>query len=331
MSVPDLHLVPRNLTPAQELHPVAQEMLDLLDEIQNWTEEGGGQKGLDIGYPQMTAAFEGLQAGIMLIAGQPNTGKSSLMTNMAVRITECNPNSYVLYISLDDHAKDLLPGMIASMARVGINDVKHPSLHEQSRARVQQGWTRMRQMAGRLKVIDASRTSTNVEELVPLIERHIQYCDQEHYQLVVMLDNFHDTTSTVMTGSENSKFDYVAKELGRIADQFHIPLVCSAELRKLNGNRRPVLDDVRETVKIAYKAKVVMLLYNEVGLRGPAAQVYWNENGNEDKRPVLECRVAKNKHSSFKGQFCFEFVPEMRHLREVPPEGVARYRQLSGG
>ena len=74
-----------------------------------------------------------------------------------------------------------------------------------------------------------------------------------------------------------------------------------------------------------------MLCYNEVGLRGESAQVFWEQDGINEKRPLLEVKVGKNKLSSYKKRMFFEFVPEMSYLREVPPEGTRRYNQMING
>mgnify|MGYP002514940018 CR=1 FL=1 len=97
----------------------------------------------------------------------------------------------------------------------------------------------------------------------------------------------------------------------RFLIQYNIPLVCTAEMKKINGDRRPILDDIRECVKIKYEAKAIILVYNEVHYKGESSEIFFNRNGYMMKQPVLELHFAKNKISSFKGRLFYEFYPEL--------------------
>lgn len=72
-----------------------------------------------------------------------------------------------------------------------------------------------------------------------------------------------------------------------------------------------------------------MLSFNEVGLRGQQANVYFQREDTEDeKSPVYEIEISKNKFGSFKGRIFFQFFPEMSHFREVPKSLGAQYAQM---
>lgn len=90
-------------------------------------------------------------------------------------------------------------------------------------------------------------------------------------------------------------------------------------------------DDIKESGKILYEAKGVMLCYNEVSLRGQQATVHYNRPDNPDKQPVYEVHVGKNKFSSYKGRMFFEFIPECASFREVSAAGAERYSQMVNG
>lgn len=334
--------------PLQDLLEIQLEMLETINRVEAYSQNRGLLGGLDWGMESLNKAFEGLNPGLILVAGQANVGKSAFCMQVGWQIalanrqkTETNPHrAYVLYFSLDDNATELLPRIISIDQRIPINVVKAPKKYKDKRpdliARRNIGVNKLKDSLDCFKIID-STAGTSLEFIEAEVKRHsvsLQMRD-ESYKLVVIVDNFHDVTvdSINFRDNGNAKFDYIAGELSRLCTQYDIPIICTAELRKLNGNRRPVMDDVRESVKIAYEAKAILLCYNEVGLRGESASVYFNRATEPDfaqyKQPVLEVKVGKNKYTSFKGRMFYEFYPECSYLREVLNDNSAqKYNQM---
>lgn len=330
-----------NQLDVENLLDIQKEMLNTIEYVDDYSWKKGELGGLDWGIDAFNKAFDGLQPGLIMIAGQPNIGKSALCMNLAwtiarsnKEVTEKKPNkAYVIYFSLDDNDTELLPRFIAIDQKIPINVVKAPKKYEEdivSMSRREQGIKNLKGMLDHFKIID-SKQGTSIEFIEEQIKRHqmeLQIKD-ETYKIVAIVDNFHDITVDGQNfASENKRFDHIAGEISRICTMFDIPFICTGEFRKLNGNRRPVVDDVRETVKIAYEAKAILLCYNEVGIRGDASSIYWQKPGVEDKQPVMEIKIGKNKYASFKSRIFFEFMPAMSYLKEVPIEGVKRYNQM---
>ena len=176
-----------------------------------------------------------------------------------------------------------------------------------------------------------------IEETVREYTRILEMAYPEKYQVVIFIDNFHDIQVTDDRYFEdNARFDHVSDKLTEIANTFLIPVLCSAEFRKINVHKRPNIDDIKNTGKIAYEAKAIMLLYNEYGTKNESADIYWElaDSRNPEavrKMPIVEFDVAKNKMSSFKGTHFMEFIPEMAHMRQVPDEDREYYLQKLSG
>ena len=319
-------------------------MLSTIDEVDAYSWARGEIGGLDWGYDSFNKAFEGLNTGVHLLGGASNVGKSGICMQLGWQIAKANQittpqrpkKAFVLYFSLDDSNNELLPRLIAIDQRIPINCVRFPKKYQDDvnlMERRAAGFESLKQNIDYINMMDVNEGS-DIEYIESTIEKYhteLQMID-EAYQLVVFIDNFHDITTTEKFGSDsNSKYDYIADKLTRICTRFDCPMICTAEFRKLNGNRRPVLDDIRESVKIIYEAKAILLCYNEVGLRGQQAQLFWNRPDTPNKQPIFEAHVGKNKFGSFKGRMFFEFMPEMSYFKEVPPAGVQRYSQMITG
>lgn len=128
--------------------------------------------------------------------------------------------------------------------------------------------------------------------------------------------------------SDKNKYDYLAQRCADLATKYDIPLVTSGEFKKLGGFRRPTTDDLRESIKIVYEAKAILLCYNEVGVKGEAASIYFDIAGRAQKQPIFEVSFGKNKLGGFKGRRFFEFYPEIARFEECGQAETKRYNNL---
>lgn len=259
---------------------------------------------------------------------------TSFLSQMAWNVATMNPDTYVIDFSLDDPMLDKLSRIIASGSKVLINAVKNPKNYLQYPKMLERraaGLRQLRKMVHCYKAYDQNH-GTDVDIIKDTIKRHIVELKEagEKRKVVVFIDNFHDLTTIAKEaqGSDKNKFDYLAQFVSDMATEFDIPIVCSAEFKKLNGFRRPSIDDIRESVKIKYEAKSIMLCYNEVSLKGEGASVYFEKAGDPAKQPVFEVKFAKNKYSKFKGRVYFEGYPEMAYFVEADEESTKRYNNV---
>ncbi|MFE4029316.1 DnaB-like helicase C-terminal domain-containing protein [Priestia sp. YIM B13551] len=321
-------------------------MRQTIDEVEEYSWNRGELGGLDWGYESLNKAFEGLNTGVHLVAGQSNIGKSSFMLQLAWQVSQANQTptkerprkAFVLYFSLDDSNNELLPRLVAIDQRIPINVVRFPKKYQDNSTYMKkraEGVIKLKQSVDFINMQDVNNGS-DIEYIQETMEAyHVELMKVDpSYQLVVFIDNFHDITigdEKLRSKTGGEKYDHIADLLTKIATKYDCPIVCTAEFRKLNGNRRPTVDDIRESVKILYEAKAVLLCYNEVSIRGQQATVHWMRADNPNKQPVYEVHVGKNKYSSFKGRMFFEFIPEMAFSREVSDAGAQRYSQMVNG
>lgn len=282
--------------------------------------------GVKTGYTCIDNAFDGgLYPGFTVIAGDSNLGKTALMTNLAWNVIQNNNDVYVMDFSLDDSMPEKLGRMAACSGKVIINAVRTPARYLQyplMLARRQKSLLNLRSMTDRYRAYDAS-FSTFVEDIQEEILNHLIYFDEHNInkKLVVFIDNFHDMDIREQPNlSQKDKFDTLAQWCNDFSAKYQIIMVCSAELKKLNSTRRPQIDDLRETVKIKYASKAVLLVYNEVHYKGEGANIYYTIQNNPYKQPIFEIHFAKNKYGEYKGRNFFEFYPDMAYLKECDPQ-----------
>lgn len=330
---------PNNLTFKFPDKPTTDYELAMWDTLNNFESNAWQAKnvGIKTGMDCMDKAFEGgLFPGFIIIGGDSNLGKSAFITQLAWGIVTNNTDVYVMDFSLDDAMPDKLARVAACSGRLIINAVKTPLNYMNyplMLIRRKNAILNLRANVDKYRAYD-STFSTYIEDIEKEIQNKLIYFDANgiNKKLVVCIDNFHDLNiASEPRLADKEKYDKIAQWCADVAIKYNITVVCSAELKKLNGNRRPQLDDIREAVKIKYEAKAVLLVYNEVHYKGDGADIFFMKNGNPFKQPIFEVHFAKNKFGTYKGRNFFEFYPEMAYMNECDPVTQKTYSQIIFG
>lgn len=315
--------------------PLAQTMYSTLHNYENksWS---AINKGVKTGFPALDKAFiDGFASGFYMIAGDANLGKSLVLTQLTWQMLENNPDVFILDFSLDDPMDDKVSKLIASWKSLPINYAKFPNgQSELVLARRMQGLVDLINNADRYLCYDNTFGSSielieaKVEEVKVMLEAY-----RPGTRLVVLIDSFHDLQIDAEPSlSETAKFNKLAQRVADLAIKFDLVLICTGELRKgdekSTGNLRPNLGAIRESVKIRYEAKAVILIYQDVHYKGDNADVFYLRPNDQTKYPVLELHIAKNKISSYKGRLFYYMYPELCKLVECNDAVSKQFRTL---
>lgn len=297
------------------------------------------QMGFKLKDEKMDKALNGLQAGLHIIAGSSNHGKSALLTDIEIGLLENNDNIYILSFSLDDTYEEKFSRITALMNNVNINFIRNPlkygmekSLDDDWYIKWKNSVTKAKTLSSKYNIYDGAFTSDideiekKIIETQTILEEYKLKTGIEK-RLVVVIDSFHDLTTSIdkLNKNHEAKFEYIARQVRSWHAKYNIPMICTAELKKLNAHRRPILDDVRDASKIVYVAKNIMLVYNEVSQKSEGAQVFYNIPGEPNKKPVLEVAFAKNKFTEFKGRLYYLFKPESVSLVPANKESELKW------
>lgn len=327
---------PQIIQEARANPPFLQRTLQTIEEVNEYAYNRGSM-GLDTGISFLNSAFNGLNPGLTLVAGPANSGKSALLLDMMRRVIKFNQvvtkdkpkKAYCIYFSLDDTNNELMPRLVASSQELPINEVLFPNNIQDKPevlAKRDKGFEELRSNAKFFSMYDANNGQSiqKIEEKLELIYNELETIFPGEYQMVIFIDNFHDIEYETESGfmEDNQRFDYISSRLNHIATLYDSPVVCSAEFRKVDSLKRASLSDIKSTGKITYEAKAIILVHNEVGVKGESSDVYWELGSRyegvvkERKMPVLEMNIAKNKFGSKKGREVLKFIPEFAYFSE---------------
>jgi hypothetical protein len=278
--------------------------------------------GYKTGFDKFTQAIDGLQPGLYVVAGKSNIGKSAFTIDLTLGVLNNNPEVSVLYCSYDDPAHKTLSRLISSYsACYSIKQIQNPRYalatkkDRDNRNYIVQSFKE--QFDNRLWIRGIECDSFIEETEATIIEMR-----QNNPNLIVIIDHFHKLlTRESAHHSDKAKYDYISNVLKKIATNQDVPVVVVAELRKLNEDRRPFLDDVKETNSLEYDSDCVLLFHSDVHANGQGADIYFMRKDVEEpdtKQPILECHVAKNKLGGFKSRILFRFFTDRSSIEEMP-------------
>lgn len=319
----------------RKYHDYEIEMLDIINEVEKFNWERGELGGFTFGDQLLDEAFSGLQPALYIIAGQPNIGKSMLALRLAWNVALNNDDAYVLYFAIDDPLFAIMPRVISMDQKIPINVAKIPQKFQDDdelMGKRKCGVQRLRENVGSFKILDKSYGYT-IESIKRIVFEHKAKIEQAGTgkKMVVFIDNLYDVEveDQAYAGETQKKLQKIAIDLDDICEVHKIPVVCTGELKKLNGARRPILDDLKETVKLQYVASAIMLCYNEVQVKGERANVYHlTPEKGEEKQPVLEVHVAKNKLGEYKGRIFYNMYPGYSVLEPLSKEQGRKFTSM---
>lgn len=295
-------------------------------------------------FPLMEAHLEGLDEGMFLFAAESNVGKSALMMSALYSACTCEENKLCgLYVSLDDQEDDIFSRIIAMQQMIPISVAAKPTRWETAIAEspekenVYRDWLNKREegiksltdVSGRFVLVDSEEIKSG-EKLLDYMKKYqcyVRATKGEDWNIIVAIDSLSDIRFADQPKlQERALHDYIAKTVKDWTKELHIPIFGSVHMRKLNGNRRPTLDDLKESGEYVYESSVTFLLHNDVSKNQEAANVFYQgEDPEEGKQPIIEIHWAKNKRSSYKKRsYCF-FAPGMSYVEECPKDASKRY------
>ena len=262
LKTPEEPVLTKKMQEQIENPDIFQETLREIESVDKYS-WSRGTMGLDFGVDWMNKAFRGLNPGLHLFAGSANVGKSSILLQLMWNIVHSNKYQnedhpripYCIYFSLDDTANELMPRLIALDQKITINQALFPkSLEEPTLIQKREaGIQALKDNIEFFTMRDSNKgySIEYIEETVREYTRILEMAYPEKYQVVIFVDNFHDIQVTDDRYFEdNARFDHVSDKLTEIANTFLIPVLCSAEFRKINVHKRPNIDDIKNTGKL---------------------------------------------------------------------------------
>jgi replicative DNA helicase len=261
-------------------------------------------------FKELAKNIDGLQVGFYLLGAESNVGKTALLTNLCMDILDTNPDSTVVYFSLDDSRKYTTYRFLSIKTQLHINETRkqlHDPIKKQSLDNARNEFLNYIR-TGRLIVKDIG-TANHIDHLEAEIKKV-----KDKSKLVVFVDGLYNMEVGDRFKSIREENIERARQVKALVDTYRIPILTTGELRKkdqtASKDKTPTMNDLMETGKFAYNANVVWLLY------GKAEELVKAE-------PFLTLEFVKNKLSDYKGIQDIQFKRATGTMIELPMIGFA--------
>ena len=300
-------------------------------------------------FPLFTKYMEGLESGFYMFAGESNGGKTAILLNIMRDFALHAPNKlFGIYFSLDDSCDEVYPRLIAMDQLIPISVGSKPQRCQEiidddpnteeamiARTMLEKravGLQHLRETNEHFKVVDKSKVKYGEQILNYSIKLQswLKAKDPEN-NIIVGIDSLSDMRfPSQRFESDKTRNDYIARTVKEWAvNILDCPIFGSLHLKKLGGNRRPIVDDVKESGEYVYEASTLFLVHNDVNKNKEDATIFDRIDGNEFKQPVIELNWAKNKKSSYKGITYHHFTTDYSKVTECSAEQNDRFRTLA--
>ena len=263
------------------LIPISSVVQNVFDEMNEAASSGNAIPGLPTGFPDLDRVILGLNnSELILVAGRPGMGKTSIALNMALHVG-LHLNKSVAIFSLEMSREQLATRLLSRASLVPLQALLTGQLSEQQ-------WRAVTDSAQSLSMtnilIDDNPTLT-VSDMNAQCRRvaDLGLVVIDYLQLMQSAGSGHSWSNESRTQAVSD----ISRMLKIMAKELNVPVICLSQLSRANESRqdkRPMLSDLRESGAIEQDADVVIGLYRDG---------YYNK---ESENPNLaEAIILKNR------------------------------------
>ena len=224
----------------QSLKQILPKTIDRLDFLSHSTSE---ITGVSTGFVEMDKMTAGLQRGeLVIIAGRPSMGKSTLAINIAENAALGNKIPAAIF-SLEMSAEQLAFRMLSSIGRIAASRLRNGKLFEEDWPRVDSAVT---MMSDAPIFIDDSGALTPTE-----IRARARRLKREHGLGLIVVDYLQLMQVPGTVENRATEISEISRSLKALAKELDVPVIALSQLNRSveqRQDKRPVMSDLRECV-----------------------------------------------------------------------------------
>ena len=245
----------------QDFMSISTVFSNILTKIEN-IKKHGTKLAIDTGYYDINAKISGWSNGdLIILAGRPSMGKTALAIGMAINAAKniYKEKKSVAVFSLEMSAEQLVNRMIAVETGVPSNKIASGNVTDGEFGVVMNVMTQF----GQIPVIIDDTPAITVAELRTKIRR----MKRKHNIAFALVDYLQLMRSSAKSKDNRvQEISDITQNLKAIAREFNIPLLALSQLSRnveSRDDKRPQLQDLRDSGSIEQDADIVMFLYRE--------------------------------------------------------------------
>lgn len=280
---------------AQALSDIAPDVLDKLE--RNYNAKQTGQELPDavyLGIPEIDKQGAMMPGDLLILAGRPGMGKSTVSRWAAMHIAKKFP---VLMLTQEMTKDEILTLMGATKGRVDSQRIRQMNINQTEYSALVKG------------LGDAASLDIHIDyirELSAMLAgiRAWRMATDQSKPAVVILDYLQQVKVKGKFGTRNEEVGFVSRTLKEIATHLNLVFVSLAQLNRgvehRGGDKIPQLSDLRDSGEIEQDASGVIFLYR------PEYYGFEQNEAGESTEGLVQAIISKNRHGKV-GTVSFHF------------------------
>lgn len=267
-------------TKNNKMIPLKQALFENLAELEKPARAKGEIMGVSTGFQTIDRQLLGLQPGqLVLIAARPGMGKTALALNWAVAAAK-QTNMAVAVFSYEMMYAELSMRLLASEACIDSRKLKTKEFNELDLRSISNAVQKL----SNLKLYINDSGTTNLMD----IRSYCRKLKAEQGLAMIIVDYLQIMPMHVKKQNREQEIAELSRGFKMLANELEIPIVALSQLNRTAAartDRRPQLQDLRESGSLEQDANIVCLIHRED---------YYDPQ--TPKKGIAEVIIAKNRN-----------------------------------
>ena len=244
-----------------EFKSIQDVVLKAQSDLEKSSQSKGEVTGLATNFTEIDKVTSGLHANeLIIIAARPAMGKTAFALNLATNMAVTNKKTVALF-NLEMGAEQLVNRMFSSLGQIEGNKLKSGYLEHND-------WKRVDEAVSLLAKSNMYIDDTPGITIGEIRAKCRRLASSEKGLDIVIIDYLQLISgSAKYAGNRQQEIAEISRSLKTLAMELKIPIIALAQLsrdvEKRQGDKRPILSDLRESGSIEQDADIVSFLYRD--------------------------------------------------------------------
>ena len=241
-----------------DMPPLLTKVVERIDMLYN-RDNPSDITGVPTGFTDLDKMTSGLQPGdLVIIAGRPSMGKTSLAINMAEHVA-LEAGLPVGIFSMEMGASQLVMRMLGSVGKLDQHKVRTGRLADED-------WRKLTDAVGRLNEAPIHIDETAALNALELRARARRLHRQYGRLGLIVVDYIQLMSASSQGENRATEISEISRSLKALAKELSVPVIALSQLNRSleqRPNKRPVMSDLRESGAIEQDADVILFIYRD--------------------------------------------------------------------
>ncbi len=290
----------------QDIRPLLTQVVERIEFLYN-RDNPSDVTGIATGFTDLDRMTSGLQEGdLIVIAGRPSMGKTSLALNIAEHIALVLKMPVAIF-SMEMGATQLAMRLMGSVGRLDQQKIRTGRLTNDD-------WARLSGALGKLNDAPIHIDETPAMNALEVRARSRRLARQYGGKLGAIVVDYLQLMQAVSDGENRAtEISEISRSMKALAKELKVPVLALSQLNRSleqRPNKRPVMSDLRESGAIEQDADVILFIYRE--------EVY---NPDTQEKGVAEIIIGKQRNGPI-GMVRLAFLGENTRFENLASAGT---------